>query len=226
MRERKSLKVITRAALMLCAAFALLVFSPIVSKAEGNPGFYSKESTLLLYKGSGANYYSLSNIKDGDKISASSSNKDIATARVQKYTAAGRSFQSVVITPKKVGTTTVTCTVKRGGKSFKSTMKVTVIKYKNPLKSFKYAGTEYAKQLNERPSYYIKKMKKEGKVSVTANSEWKIVQIFTYSNKTGKGKDWKNNKNVSTKGMTQLSVRVQNKKNKNLYITVHLSFGQ
>ena len=89
MRKRKSLKVATRAALMLCAAFALLVFSPIISKAEAKPGLYSTESTILLYKGGGANYFSLSNIQDGDKISATSANKKIATAGIKKYKSGG-----------------------------------------------------------------------------------------------------------------------------------------
>lgn len=227
MKGRKVLRVTLSAAFMLCAAFALLVFSPIASKAAGKPGFYNSTSTLLLYDNGGPTYYNIKNLEDGDKVvKATSSNKKIATVTVKKFTLAGKTNPSVVVKPKKAGTTTITCVIRRDGKNYKSKMKVTVVNYSNPLKSFKYNGKEYVEKFNEKPSYYYgKKAPKKGKISVKANSEWSIVQIFTYSRNTGKGKNWKNNKTVNPKGATQLSVMVRNKKNKDITMTLHLSFG-
>jgi hypothetical protein len=219
MKEGKVLKHVTKALLICAAMVMMLSFGTLGAKAADNdPRLPVKSTTLWVMKKNPSFSYPIQNMKSGDVlVSVKSSNSKKLTANKAKINGS----QCAVLNPKKTGVVKVTATIKRGKKTFKSTMKVTLLKYKNPVASFKIGKREISDNFNDRFDTYNLSLKGKQKVSIVSTSEWEVVKIFTY-NKKGKRKFYKNNSKIQLTNVTQLSVSLVNKKDSNLTMFIHV----
>lgn len=222
MKEGKVLSVLKKSLFIMLTAFLVFVFSTTGAKAASkNPGLTYKESSMWLEKGrQSSSLYPITYVKKGDRIiKAKSSNAKVATAEAAEAYDTG--LPALRVVPKKVGNTKVTVVVKRGNKTYTSGMNVHVVKYKNPLKSFKIGNKEYAGKLGEH-SNTSDYLSGKAKVSAVAKGDWKVTGLFTYNYNTKKGKNYKNGKTINLGKVTQVSVLVQNKKNPKIQLSVHV----
>ena len=145
-------------------------------------------------------------MKAGKKItSVKSSNKKVATVKVMK----GQSGPTyIMITMKKVGTTKIS--YKLGGK--KKTAVLKVVKWKNPVKSFKIGSTNYASKFKKAVNFTESIDLSAKRVAVKAARGWKVVKILYYAG----GDMPKKIKNGTTlpNGTSFVSVVLKNKKTK------------
>ena len=188
---RKSLAMIITA--LLAGAIALMLslsLSTSQAWAGGQPDTPRLDDLgkayTVSYKGKGidSGYRQYQSLKYPNKsiTKASSSNKKVATVRANHY----GDHYTLGVTIKKTGTTKITYYF--GGQ--KKTVKYTVKKYTNPVKTFKvgsknYAslfapkalkwGSEYAMGLSTAKSF-------SGKVNIKAAKGWKINKIWYYKN--------------------------------------------
>lgn len=79
----------------------------------------------------------------------------------------------------KEGTTTISCTVKQNGKSYKLSCRYTVKKTPSPLKSFKINGKQYTSKFKGNQTLNIK-TGKTAKISFTRNKNVKSLKVFYY----------------------------------------------
>ncbi|MCR5656825.1 MAG: hypothetical protein K6G06_05115 [Butyrivibrio sp.] len=223
--EKKFFGVVKKSLFMMFAAALILVFSSASAKAEeGVPGFSGKYSSTWLTKTPYTTYYSISNYQKGDKIvSVKSSNPGVAT--VKKGKLIGINKPAIVMTPKKAGKTKLTCVVKRGGKKYTTSTTLLVVNYKNPLKSFKLDGKEYASKLKNNNTYYTK-LSGQKTVTVTATKDWVVAGFYRYPADSNFSQFHKSGDTIDLNGATQLSVSLHSKKNKNLFLSVHLLVKQ
>ena len=155
MKEGKVLSVLKKSLLIMLTAFLVFAFSSTGAKAASkNPGLLIKDSSMWLESRKTSSQYTLANVKKGDRlIKVKSSNKKVATAEAAESYDTG--LPALRVTPKKVGNTKVTIVIKRGTKTYTSSMNVHVVKYKNPLKSFKIGSKEYASRLARPESTWL-----------------------------------------------------------------------
>ena len=69
----------------------------------------------------------------------------------------------IYIKPLKTGKATLTVTVKNGSETEVYKIKLTIVKYKNPVKGFKVGGKEYKNKFNKR-TFYVAKVPKKDRV--------------------------------------------------------------
>ena len=136
---------------------------------------YSKEVTLGFggTTGNGSEWYMVNlgtRAKNATSITAKSSNEKVVQVNAQN--------NYVQLGTQKKGKATVTITVTKGGTVKNYKMAVTVVKYTNPVKTFKVGSVNYAKdfkKLLQRHNTLIPT--KKATVTVKANSGWKIKNI-------------------------------------------------
>ncbi len=209
--------------LALLMAVTLFVINPVsVVAADDAPGFYDKYSSSWYTGEKNSTWCAIKNIQKTDKVtSVKSSNPKVVAAKKITF---NEGVPGIQITPKKVGSSKVTIKIKRNGKTYTSTRTDYVLKYTNPFKSVKVGNKEYVKSFDKTHSPNIA-FRGSKKVSVKTKSDWKVRSIWTYNNKDGKIKSYKNNKTVNTKNTTQLSIELQNTKNKNIIISTHFLYN-
>lgn len=132
---------------------------------------------------------------------AKSGNTAVATVKVQNGS-------TLMVTAKKAGKAKITCTV--GGK--KKSFTLVVKKYKNPVKTFKVGGKNYASKFKKARDYYGGH--KAGKLTIKPASGWKLVSIY------GDGGKVKNGKKIDKFGFYQVEL-----KNKKTGVVEYLNFG-
>ncbi len=225
MKEGKVLSVLKKSLFIMLTAVLVFAFSSTGAKAASKaasktPGLIIKDSSMWLENRQISSVYSIANIKKKDKIvKVKSSNTKVATAEATTEYKTG--LPALRVIPHKAGNTKITIVIKRGGKTYTSGMTVHVVNYNNPLKSFKIGSKEYADLLNET-SNTSDSLSGKAKVKAVAKGEWKVTGLYTYDNRKGKGKSYKNGKNVNLDKATQVSVLIQNKKNKKIQLSVHV----
>ena len=192
-------------ALLLIAGIAMPLI-PATAVAEEHPeGIgYIPDSTVVYMKSPAEFYlyYDGASVKDIKKLKSSNT----AVATVKKYKDPYSSDTIIIkITPKKVGKTTVSFSLKYEGKTYKYKMQVNVRKYVNPFKSFKIGKTRYEEYLDKaahtsaiNAHIPLKKTLKNQKMSFKLKDGWKLQEIYMKS----KGKwteDVQNNQKVTFK---------------------------
>lgn len=110
-----------------------------------------------------------------------SSNKKVATAKLETSKYEGKKRYLITISIKKTGTTKIS--YKFDGKKYKVTLKV--YKYKNPVDTFAVGKTEVAKKFATTPYFKDSKtaLPTTGKINIKAKKCWKVKTIGIYSEK-------------------------------------------
>ncbi len=170
--------------LVMCAAF--LVFAG-VAKTEIKAADYSFDNAAItISKSADMNHsYSYNRLSDPTgkaKIVKIAQTKKIANITINT-TKSGFS-----ITPTKTGTTTMNITVKRGSSTKVHKIKLKIVKYKNPAKTFKIDGKEYKGKFNKKKIYTMTtpKKTKNVKIFVKPVAGYKVSSItYYYTNKDG-----------------------------------------
>ena len=138
--------------------------------------FKGNVTTVYMKKGDIDYYSDLKNGLNGKKISAAkSSNKKVATVKVKTY---DNGMTSLLVTKKKAGTTKIT--YKLDGK--KKTVKLKVVKWKNPVKTFKVGSKNYASKFKKSAGSHAASSVAGKTVKVEAASGWKVKRIVAYTN--------------------------------------------
>lgn len=193
------------AALALSFVVACTALTPVTAKAATPT--YTKEQTVYLQSKNGTTtqWLYVSNLGKSDTIkkkNVSSSNTNVASLfalekrtstssykyeyynGAKDYEYSNKSYgYDIGVTLKKAGTTEVE--FKIGNKSY--TSKLTVKKYTNPVKSFKFADKTINKsKFNSQNTYgtSYKKNQDNAKLTVKAASGWKITNVSSYSPET------------------------------------------
>ena len=166
--------------------------------------YYPKDKQMntagWIFGNEGTNY-KITNLK--------SSNKKVLTVS-KKYQ---YKYTTLNMKLKKAGTATISFKVKIGSKTYNYKCKVTVSAYTNPVKTLKIGSKNYASKFKNSSFYDLGgKKNHKGKLSITANKNWKIESIYIYNLKTGKEQKVKNNKSITLKKNHTLGVSLRNKK--------------
>ena len=171
---KRVLKKIVTVNLSLCMAFTCM-FLPqtAIANAEVDTDIikYEIKITVTRYsqseKGFDSYYIDMGNRgKGADRITATSSKKSVV--KVKCYNDPEDAL-SVVIEARKPGTSKLVIKIKRNGKVKKYKCTVKVIKYKNPIKSFKIGKKNYAKRFKKSPFATIAPVTGKAKVSIKPN---------------------------------------------------------
>ena len=207
---------------VLLVLMALMLAIPVLPTVEAQastkkPAFPSK-ITMAHYKKGAWNGESLNrsfmrvgNDKTGrvDISKVKSSNPKVLRA-VQ-----GADPGYIVLETKKAGTSKVTFEAKVGKKKYKYTSTVKVVKYENPLKTFKVGSKNYLSKLKSTSVPRMVGAPVKGKLNIAAKKGWKITSMEVYESHTGKRRKIKNKANINlegTGGVSHLSVTVKNSK--------------
>ncbi|MBQ8986550.1 MAG: hypothetical protein IJ100_04810, partial [Lachnospiraceae bacterium] len=134
----------------------------------------------------------------------------------------GTEYGYYLIKSKKPGSATLTFQAKNpdADSYVTKTVKVKVIKFVNPVKTFKIGKKSYAKKYSGKPYYNFKK-KVSGKVKIKAKKGWKIIGIYFYDHSKNKNKKIKNGKKVTFSKYDGIQVCFK-KKGKNIYEWIYL----
>lgn len=120
-----------------------------------------------------------------------------------------------------VGKTTITAVVSCEGKTYTQTLKLTVKKWVNPLKTLKIGSKSYKAKFEKTDVYYAKKNFSKKKLTVTPAKNWKVTKIrgfFTNSN-TQKLTKLKSGSKISFKQPpAYIKITCKNKKNGNVEV--------
>lgn len=172
--------------------------------------FKGKVTSVYMKKGDLDAYGDYKNYdKNPKKITAvKSSNKKVATAKVVSFSYDGGSFSYILITKKKAGTTKITYTM--AGKT--KTVTYRVVKWKNPVKTFKVGSKNYASKFKKKASVPGTGDLVGQTVKVKAAKGWKVQKIYVYTD-TGSVKNVKNGKKLPS-GTHQVMVQLKNKSTK------------
>lgn len=205
------MKNVTKKILTLITAITLTAtcLSPaMTAHADGGQLIpYSKNLTLSVKKNT-PDYYAFKLDKyysKAKKITVKSSNK-----RVVKF------VDNYFFTLKKPGTAKLYISMKINGKTKKFISKIKVVKYKNPVKSFKVGSKNIASKYKENTFWSLKAQSSKQKISIKPASGWKIKSITCYTyraNGIPKVKKIKNNSKIS-QNVNHLTVKMYNKKTK------------
>ena len=136
-------------ALSLCVAVAFSLVIPS-GKASAERGIdsvkYGKKIYLIKYKGQRDPYFveldKKVKLTKNTKVKAKSSKKSVVRVKYMEIFDAYGKMPYLIA--KKPGKATVTFTIKKGKKTKKLTTKVTVVKYKNPMKKLMIGNKNYA----------------------------------------------------------------------------------
>ena len=110
------------------------------------------------------------------KISnAKSSNTKVATVKVKSFKNGKKTQTTLQVTKKATGKTKIT--YKLGGK--KKTATLIVKKYQNPFKTFTVGSKNLTKKFAKARQVTVQS-ELSGKITVKANSGWKIAKIYVY----------------------------------------------
>lgn len=168
---------------------------------------YSKNLTLSVKKNIW-DYYVFKLDKyysKAKKITVKSSNE-----RVVKF------VNNYSFTPKKPGTAKLYISMKINGKTKKFVSKIKVVKYKNPVKSFKVGSKNIASKYKKNTYWSLRTQSSKPKISIKPASGRKIKSIACYTyraNGMPKVKKIKNNSKLS-KNVNYITVKMYNKKTK------------
>ncbi len=213
-------KKITKMFGLLFIAICMSVFlKPAQAEAAAAPKFYTKNMTIFKYParpiGSWDQGFDIQNMQKKDKVTRCvSSNPKVLAVKAVK---GDEGYYYIAVDPRKAGTVTLKCTVKRGTKSYKISTKIKVRNYKNPLSKYSIGKTSILSDLKEDSFHHYEDNYLKGKLSVKAASGWKITGIWLENYGTGKSKKIKNGISFSLNGTRWDHLRIETKNIKGKY---------
>ncbi|MBQ9015095.1 MAG: hypothetical protein IJ109_03145 [Firmicutes bacterium] len=221
--RKKSISMLIALAMFL-TGFAMIGASE-KAYAEGVNDIEKSYQTFYYPKAKGWNTEWLADVSEVtiDMATVKSSKPSVAVLKKDTWTDDdGKVYGNYQIKSKKPGTTTLTFQAKDANAEnyVTKTVKVKVVKFVNPAKTFKIGSKNYAKKYNGKPYYNIKK-KVSGKVNVKAKKGWKVDSIYFYDESKGKSKKIKNGKKVTFDKFDGVQVCFK-KKGKNLYEWIYI----
>ncbi len=203
--------------LLFIAICMVTLLKPAEVEAAAAPKFYSQNIIIFKYParpvGSWNQGFDIQNIQKKDKVSCKSSNSKILSVKAVK---SDEGYYYILVDPRKAGTVTLSCTVKRGTKSYKISTKIKVINYKNPLSKFTIGKTKLLSNLDKDANATFTDTFK-GKLSIKAASGWKIQAICLENYNNGKSKKITNGTTVTLDGKKWDHLRVDLKNIKGKY---------
>lgn len=196
--KKKCNKKIRMIAAMIALAMIVQVFSPVLTakaaakKPSFPKDFYCYYEPKSLY--SNEFYIEIENFpKNGTVTNVKSSKSNVVKASWDSDVP-----DCIRVKAKKPGTSKISFTLKYNGKTKKFNCKFVVRKYKNPCKSFKINGKNYASKFKNRSEHAITyKGSKKYKISLKAAKGWKLTETYFYNGKTNKSKAIKNNQTIT-----------------------------
>lgn len=204
----------------LLVAGTVFALTPVNSfAASKTPGFGSKELFYWYYESCGCSY-SLAYSKPTDKIiSLTCSDKKVATVKKGK---SSYGYPMVSMRPQKPGTTKLTVKVKRGKKTYTSSVKVTFIKLANPFKSIKVGNKEYVNTFKKATRPWISvPLSGKKKITVTTNSDWTYKRAWIRQ-KDNSTISYHKGEKANLNSAIQIGIVLQNNKFKNSEMTIWL----
>lgn len=121
---------------------------------------------------------------------------------------------------KGVGKTTITAVISCEGKTYTQTLKLTVKKWANPLKTLKIGSKSYKSKFAKNEKIFAKKNFNKKKLQVVAAKDWKIKSIRGYimsGNFTENGLKLKNGSKITFDSpASKIVITCKNKKNGNI----------
>ena len=87
---------------------------------------------------------------------------------------------SITCVPEKAGTATISFRVKVSGKTYKYSIPYTVIKYANPVKTFKIGSVNYASKFKKSGHYIIGK-KFSGYLTIVPKKGWVLDSLYVFT---------------------------------------------
>lgn len=209
-------------ALLVCLSmiFGVLdVIPPMTVEAKSLVGIESQKLILYLAPDDGGqDEYFIYGIKDGKKVKITSSNKKVAEIS-QSYMNT-TPMAAYEIKMKKPGTTTIRCEIKKGGKTYKTSRKLTVKKYSTPFKSITYGNIDLNLQYKTSKCAYLPKssyrssaLKFKLKKGWTQDSE-DCIEVRTLNGDSTFVKNYKNGEDfpmiATTKKNTYCYIKLRN----------------
>ncbi|WP_029323770.1 hypothetical protein [Butyrivibrio sp. AE3004] len=214
MKKVQTKSVFARTLLAVAAFMLAFSFNTVKSKAyDATPGFsqYLSSGSEWTSKGS-LDIASLFDIEKGDKISFNVADKSICSAKLIKTKNKGKIYYSCYITPKKAGTTDITCTVTRGAQVYTTKYTFTGVKYDKPISSIKIGKKDYAKALKKSPYLYGTKLKGTQKIDVQTTDRYTVESIsVSDGKKNSKLAMYENGDTVNLKKCAHLIVLLKDK---------------
>ncbi len=188
--------------------------------ASAKPGFVEpKTVSIWMYEDAEPTGYSIQNIKKTDKVKTSISDKSVAEICKTEYY--GDKLW-IFINPKKEGFCKITCTVKRGKKTYKSYKNLYVVKYTNPFKSFKVGKNDYASMFATYSKMEGLSASSKSKVAIKLKKGFKLENIYLYD-ENGNYTIYKNNKTINMKKYNRICVGVLSTKNSSIRLFLNLA---
>ena len=210
-----------RAVKFLLAVFALIsAFGAAMTVNAATPKLSAKSVTCYER---GYAEITLKGVKTKDwekgKVSIDVNNKKWQVADVYVMYGKKKSSDCVVhVYGTKKGKTTATITVKYGKnlkKQKKLKLTVKVLKFKNPVSSFKFDGKSCMSEIKQYSYAWAgSDLSGKKKISVKPAKGWKIVEITAWPYDYSKTKKIKNNSKIDTSKYCQINVTLQNTKTK------------
>lgn len=167
MRKRKNINILWKAAFIVCMAFVILSSSNVKADNAIDIKNNFKETVVISkYDKKEGHVFCLADTR-GDIIKVVSSDQSVATVKHGSF--------CFWLFPKKTGTTKITVTAMNGNKKVKRSGTVQIVKFKNPFRTLKIGGKNYASKL--KSSYnliHIKTKKSKIKLNFKLQPNWKI----------------------------------------------------
>lgn len=180
---KKRMKKLVALMMAVLMVLSLVMVAPTgASKVQAASDIYFNpySGTKFTYKPGDnySQYYSVLSIvgcnKKSEITSVKSSNKDFKVEKKDGYLC--------VYFGDKAGKTTISCKVK--GKTIKTSYQV--VKYSNPVKTFKIGTKCYKSKFNSTDEFKNGAKFSNKKVSIKAASGWKITSVYVYNGSSSK----------------------------------------
>ena len=180
-------------ALLMCFVMAcgvLGVTQPMTAWAKSLIGIEAQELILYLSPDDGGqDSYFIYGIKNGKKVKISSSNPKVAEVTQNYMNNTPQACYDIKM--KKPGTTTIRCEIRKGGKTYKTSRKLTVKKYSTPFESITYGKINLNKQYQtSRCAYLPKSSYQSTSLKFTLKKGWeqafeKCIAVSNLKGNTG-----------------------------------------
>lgn len=157
-------------------------FTANTANPLANMSTKAKNIIISASTGKGADYFTPT-YKKNFTMTAKSSNPKVAKVEIYNYTdeEAGTYSKAFEVIQKGYGSTNITVTVKKDGKTYTKTVKYTFHKYENPFSSFKIGAKNYTSKLDKKYEITLNSKDAKGKVNYKLKKGYKLVSFNAYT---------------------------------------------